>query len=75
MAAYIASMSKTRPNTVDWHEVEYWWIKYRGSLILAEVYRYGDFLDAIFPGTIGPVSISERDLFLEIEKPRVTVLQ
>jgi hypothetical protein len=70
----MGSMSK-RPNRVDWHEIEYWWIKFKGSLTIAEVYRYDDVLEAIVAGTEEPVSISERDLVLEIEKPTVIVLQ
>jgi hypothetical protein len=68
------SMSKNRRDTVNWHEIEFWWIKFKGSLTIAEVYRYNDLLEAVVAGREEPVSISERDLILEIKKPTLILL-
>jgi hypothetical protein len=65
-------MSKKRPNT---REIEYWWIMRNGSMIIAEIYRYGDVLEAVVTGTGESFRIKERDLILEVKKPTVFVLQ
>jgi hypothetical protein len=65
-------MSKKRPNT---REIEYWWIMRSGSMIIAEIYRYGDVLEAVVTGTGESFRIKERDLILEVKKPTVIVLQ
>jgi hypothetical protein len=47
------------------HEIEYWWIRRKGSLTLAE--------EAHVTGVEEPVHIHEADLVAKIKKPAVIV--